>query len=126
MSVKKLHLPTMAMDDLFRYIGNHVLKTCGVISKPSVLELVLMRKIANHAKSQLLFLQMITLKVDSACSEFILGMQTACLRYAQPLNNGIFTACEYSLETNPFCQAYEKMAEFRLLQILHLRTPKSV
>ena len=54
-----------------------VLKDCEVISKPSVLELVHVRKIAHHAKSQLLFQQMITLKVDSAYAEFILVMQTA-------------------------------------------------
>ena len=80
-----------------------MLKACGVISKHSVLKLVHMRKIANHVN-----LQMITLKVDSAYAEFILDMQAACLYYTQPLNNGIFTACEYSFETNPFCNAYEK------------------
>ena len=30
-----------------------------------------------------------------------MGLQTAGLCYAQPLNNGIFTACEYSFEANP-------------------------
>ena len=62
-------------------------------------------------------------------------MQIARLCYAQPLNNGINTACEYSFEKNPFCHTYkiylsikdlEILAEFCLLQILHLCTRKSV
>ena len=40
------------------------LRPTGVISKPPVLEQVHKRKIAYHAYSQLLLLQMITLKLD--------------------------------------------------------------
>ena len=52
--------------------------------------------------------------------------------YVQPLNNGIFTAREYSLETNPYGHApyeiyvsikdLEILVEFRLSQILHMYT----
>ena len=39
--------------------------------------------------------------------------------YVQPLNNGIFTACEYSLETNPFGHAsYEIYLSIKDLEIL--------
>ena len=42
-------------------------------------------------------------------------LQTAGLCYAQPLNNCIFTACEYSFETNPFCHATTKFTcQYRL------------
>ena len=60
-----------------------------------------------------------------------MGLQTADLYYAQPLNNGIFTACEYNFERNTFCRLYEihlsikdlkNLAEFRLSQILYLCT----
>ena len=63
-----------------------------------------------------------------------MGLQTAGLCYAQPLNNSIFTTCEYSFEKNPFCHASTKLlsikdleilVEFRLSQILHLCTQKS-
>ena len=64
-----------------------------------------MRKIACHALSQLLLLQMIMLKLESV----FYGLQTAGLCYAQPLNKGIFTACEYSFEMNPFCHASTKI-----------------
>ena len=37
-----------------------------------------------------------------------MGLQTVGLCYAQPLNNGILTASEYSFETNPFCHASRK------------------
>ena len=65
-----------------------------------------------------------------------MGLQTAGLCYAQPLNNCTVTACEYSFETNTFLSRLyeiylsiidlEILAEFRLLQILHLCTKKSV
>ena len=57
------------------------------------------------------------------------------LCYAQPLNNCIFTTCEYSFETNPFCHTSTKytsikdleiLAELCLSQIFHLCTQKSV
>ena len=43
----------------------------------------------------------------------------------------IYTPCDYSFETNPFCHALsikdlENLAEFNLLQNLHLCTQKSV
>ena len=46
-------------------------------------------------------------------------------------NKGIFTACEYSFEINPFCiylsiKDLDILAEFRLSQILHLCTQNSV
>ena len=60
-----------------------------------------------------------------------MGLQTAGLCYAQPLHNGIFTACEYSFWDEPFLsrlyEVYlsikdlEILAEFRLSQILHLQ-----
>ena len=37
-----------------------------------------------------------------------MGLQTARLCYEQPLNKDIFTACENSFETNPFCHASMK------------------
>ena len=37
-----------------------------------------------------------------------MGLQTAGVCYAHRLNNGIFTACEYSFEKNPFCHASTK------------------
>ena len=58
---------------------------------------------ACHAKSQLLYLLMIMLKVDSEYAGYILSMHTAKLLYTQPLNNCIYTPCEYSFERNPFC-----------------------
>ena len=78
---------------------------------------------------------MITLKLDSVNAQYILGMQTVGLCYAQLVNIPLFTACEYSFETNPFCHASTKLtcqlktvflAEFRVLRILHLCTQKSV
>ena len=50
--------------------GSLVRLATGVISKPPVLEHVHKRKIARHALSQLLLLQMITLKLDSALYGF--------------------------------------------------------
>ena len=57
-----------------------------------------------------------------------MGLQTAGLCYEQPLNNGIFTACEYSFETNLYLSIKDSeiLAEFRLSPILHLCTLKSV
>ena len=56
--------------------------------------------------------------------------------YKQPLNNLIYTPCDYYFETNPFCHAstkftlsvkdLETLAEFNSLQNLHLCTQKSV
>ena len=54
------------------------------------------RKMARHAISQLLYLQIIMLIVDSEYARYILGLHTAGLCYKQPLNNCIYTACEYS------------------------------
>ena len=45
------------------------------------------RIMASHAKSQLLYLQMIMLKVDSEYARYILSMHTARCNYTQPLNN---------------------------------------
>ena len=87
------------------------------------------RKMACRAKSQLMYLQMIMLKVDSEDARYILSVHTARLNYTQPLNNSIYTHCEYSFEMNPFCHAYEIylsindfeiLAEFNVLQNLHL------
>ena len=52
---------------------------------------------ARHAKTQPLFLQMSLLEVDSAYEWSIMFMQTAVLWLKQPLNNSIFTVCEYFL-----------------------------
>ena len=66
------------------------------------------RKMARHAKSQLLYLQMIMLIVDSEYALYILSVHTARFYYTQPLNNSIYTPCEYSFEMNPFCHASTK------------------
>ena len=88
---------------------------------------------SRHAKSQLLHLQMIMLKVASAYAGSNLSMQMAELCYTQLLNNGIFTACEYSF--NPLYHTreiymsikdLENLAELNLLQNLHLCTQNSV
>ena len=86
---------------------------------------------ARHAKSQLLYLQMIMLKVDSEYARYILSVHTARFNYTQPLNNNIYTPCEYSFEMNPFCHAptindFEILAEFNVLQNPHLCAQKSV
>ena len=89
-----------------------------------------MRKMARHI-SQLLYLQMIMLKVDSEYARYILSLHTAGLCYKQPLHNCIYTPCEYSFETNPFeiylsIKDLGNLAEFNLLPNLHLCTQKSV
>ena len=65
---------------------------------------------ARHAKSQLLYLQMIMLKVDSEYARYILSVHTPRFNYTQPLNNSLYTHCEYSFEMNPFCHASTKGA----------------
>ena len=45
-----------------------------------------------------------------------MGLQTAGLCYAQPLNNGIYTACEYSFKTNPLCHASTKFSVNEILR----------
>ena len=79
MSVKKLHCPTLihllkpwmaCLNILEIEPGSLVRQATGVISKPTVLEHVHMRKIACHAQSQLLLLQTITLKLDSVLYGF--------------------------------------------------------
>ena len=67
-----------------------------------------MRKTARHAISQLLYLQMIMLIVNSEYALCILSLRTAVSCYKQPLNDSINTPCEYSFETNPFCHASTK------------------
>ena len=67
-----------------------------------------MRKMARHVISQLLYLQMIRLIVDSEYARYILSLHTAGLRYKQPLNKCMYTPCEYSFETNLFCHASTK------------------
>ena len=68
-----------------------------------------MRKMARHVISELLYLQMIMLIVDSEYARYILSLHTAGLCRKQPLNNCIIiTPCEYSFETNPFCHASTK------------------
>ena len=86
---------------------------------------------ACHGKSQLLYLQMTMLKIDSEYAGYILSMHTAKLCYTQPLNNGIYTPCEYSFEMNHFCLRNlpvnkRLLSEFNLLQNLHLCKQKSV
>ena len=63
---------------------------------------------ARHAISQPLYLQIVMLIVDSEYARYILSLHTAGLCYKQPLNNCIYTSCEYSFETNPFCHASTK------------------
>ena len=46
-----------------------------------------MRKMARHVISQLLYLQMIMLIVDSEYARYILSLHTVGLYYKQPLNN---------------------------------------
>ena len=89
------------------------------------------RKIVCHSKFQL----PVSIN-DHAQSRFCICMvnseyATAGLCYTQPLNNNLFTACEYYFETNPFCHAsstkdFENLAEFNLLQYFHLCTQNSV
>ena len=67
-----------------------------------------MSKMVRNVISQLLNLQMIMLIVDSEYARYILSLHTAGLCYKQPLNNCIYTSCEYSLETNPFCHTSTK------------------
>ena len=67
-----------------------------------------MRKMAQHAISHLLYLQLIMLIVDSEYARYIQSLFTAGLSYKQSLNNCIYTPCEYSFETNPFCHAPTK------------------
>ena len=64
---------------------------------------------ARNVKSQLLYLQMIMLKVDFEYVQYILSVHTARFNYKQPLNNSIYTPCEYSFEMNPFCYASTKV-----------------
>ena len=52
------------------------------------------RKKAHHAKSQLLYLQMIMLKVDSEYARYKLSVPTARFNYIKPLNNRIYTPCQ--------------------------------
>ena len=67
-----------------------------------------MRKMACHVISQPLYLQMIMLMVDSEYARYILSLHTAGLCYKQALYNFIYTPCEYSFETDPFCHASTK------------------
>ena len=67
-----------------------------------------MRKMERHVISQLLYLQMIMLIVDTEYARYILSLHTAGLCYKQTLNNCIYTPCEYAFETNPFCHASAK------------------
>ena len=69
-----------------------------------------MRKMARHVISQLLYLQMIMFIVASGYAQYILSLHTAGLCYKHPLNNCIYTPCEYSFETNPFCHASMKFS----------------
>ena len=64
-----------------------------------------------------------------------MGLQTEGLCNAQPLNNSIFTACEYFFRQTLSVRLYKIymsikdlkiLAKFRLSQILHLCTQKSV
>ena len=52
-----------------------------------------MRKNVRHMISQLLYLQMIMLIVDSEYARYILSLHMAGLFYKQPLNNCIYTPC---------------------------------
>ena len=67
-----------------------------------------MRKMVRNVMSQLLYLQLIMLIVDSEYARYILSLHTAVLCYKQTLNNCLYTPCEYSFETNPFCHAHMK------------------
>ena len=67
-----------------------------------------MRKMERHVISQLVYLQMIMLIVDSEYARYILSLHTAGLCYKQPSNNCIYTLYEYSFETNPFGHASTK------------------
>ena len=67
-----------------------------------------MRKMARHAISQRLYLQMIMYIVDSEYVRYILSLHTAGLCYKQPLTNCIYTPCDNSFETNPLCHASTK------------------
>ena len=68
------------------------------------------KKMAHHAISQLLYLQIVMLIVDSEYAWYILSLHTAGLCYKQQLNNCIYTTCEYSFERNPFCHTSTKFA----------------
>ena len=67
-----------------------------------------MRKIARHAISQLLHLQIVMLIIGCEYARYILSLHTTGLCYKQPLSNCIYAACEYPFETNPFCHASTK------------------
>ena len=67
-----------------------------------------MRKMARHSISQRLYLQMIMYIVDSEYARYTLSLHTAGICYKQPLTNCIYTPCEYSFETNPFCHTSTK------------------
>ena len=53
-----------------------------------------------------------------------MGLQTAGLCYAQPLNNGIFLSGLYKIYLS--IKDLEILAKFRLSEIIHLCTQKSV
>ena len=60
-----------------------------------------MRKMARHMISELLYLHMIMLIVDSEYARYILSLHTAGLCYKQPLNNCIITLLRRTLSVTP-------------------------
>ena len=90
-------------------------------------------KLARHAKSQLIHLQLSLLKSDSANAHLILSLQMTKVCFIQPFNNGM-TAYEYCLGP-PLSVAFtnflsikdlEILDEINILKNLHLRSQKCV
>ena len=63
-----------------------------------------MRKMARHVISQLLYLQMIMLMVDSEYARYILSLHTAGLCYKQALYNCIYEGHPIKNETFAIAQ----------------------
>ena len=120
------------MDGLFKYIGNHDW-FARALSYWGHLETACFGAHAEEKNSMSSVITASTPIKDHAQIRFctLWFLQKAGLCYAQPLHNGIFTACEYSFETNPYeiylsIKDLEILTKLSLSQILHLCTQKSV
>ena len=70
-------------------------KLVGSFRNCPFMSMCIRKQMARHAISQLLTLQIVMLIVDSEYARYILSLHTAGLCYKQPLDNCIYTACEY-------------------------------
>ena len=82
-----------------------------------------MRTMARHAISQRLYLQMIMYIVDYEYARYIMSLHTAGLCYKQPLTEP-FLSRLYEIYLS--IKDLDNLAEFNLLQNLHLCTQKFV